>query len=115
MSDDFPRRGELWWVDLGTPMGHEQGGKRPALILSVNPFNRGTADLVVVLPLTTRARHIRSHIPVTSPEGGLSEPSFIKCEDIRSISRARLTERIGQVAPATLRSVETIIRYLLGL
>lgn len=53
MSDDFPRRSDLWWVDLGTPMGHEQSGKRPALILSVNPFNRGTADLVVILPLTT--------------------------------------------------------------
>ena len=115
MSDESPRRGDLWWVDLGTPMGHEQGGRRPALILSVNPFNRGTADLVVILPLTTRAKHIRSHVAVNPPEGGLSELSFIKCEDIRSISRARLTERIGLVAPATLRSVETIIRYLLGL
>jgi|SRR3989344_2124833 len=114
MSNDSPRRGEIWWVDRGTPMGHDQGGNRPALILSVNPFIRGP-DLVGGLPLTTRAKHICSHVAVPPPEGGLSEPSFIQCEDIRFVSRARLMERIGQVTPTTLRSAETIIRYLLGL
>ncbi|MBE7486992.1 type II toxin-antitoxin system PemK/MazF family toxin [bacterium] len=99
-------------IPLHDPAAYEQGGKRPALILSVNPFNRGTADLVVVLPLTTRAKYIRSHVAVTPPEGGLSDLSFIKCEDIRSISRARLTERIGQVAPETLRSIETSVRSI---
>lgn len=115
MSDEYRQRGDLWWVDLGTPFGHEQGGKRPALILSVNLFNQSAADLVLVLPLTTRVKNIRSHVAVTPPEGGLSQYSFIKCEDIRSVSRARLTGRIGQIGSDTLRSVETIVRYLLGL
>ncbi|MCG3198799.1 MAG: putative endoribonuclease MazF7 [bacterium] len=115
MKDESPQRGDLWWVDLGEPTGHEQGGKRPALVLSVDPLNRSLAELVVVLPLTTRARNIRSHIEVVRPEGDLSRPSFIKCEDIRSISKARLARRIGNVRPVTLHAVETYVRYLLGL
>lgn len=66
-------------------------------------------------PLTTRSKSIRSHIPLTPPEAGLSEVSYIKCEDIRSVSKQRLSNRIGTVSPATLRSVETRVRFLLGL
>src|SRR3989338_7950663 len=115
MSDDPPRRGELWWINLGEPVGHEQGGMRHALILSLDAFNRGPAGLAVVLPLSSRAKQIRSHVAVTPSEGGLSERSLIKCEDIRSIPKARSMERIGEMSATALRSVETIIRYLLGL
>lgn len=47
-------RGEIWLVDLNPVRGHEQAGKRPCLIISVDLFNQGTSGLVVVLPITSK-------------------------------------------------------------
>lgn len=52
-----PPRGEVWMVDLSPTRGREQAGMRPALVLAVDKFNHGPADLVIVVPLTNRAPH----------------------------------------------------------
>jgi len=109
------QRGEIWMVDLDPTRGHEQSGKRPALIVSASLFNQGPAGLVIVLPLTTRDKHIPAHIRIAPPEGGLPAVSFIKCEDIRSVSTDRLTRRWGVVSEATLAQVEDAMRILLEL
>ena len=110
-----PRRGEVWRVDLGRTGGHEQAGARPGLVLSVDSFNAGPAGLVVVLPLTTRVKGIPFHVKLDPPEGGLSERSFIKCEDVRSISMDQLVSPLGAVSQATLERVEERVRILLGM
>jgi mRNA interferase MazF len=102
-------------VDLNPTKGHEQSGRRPALILSVDMFNHGPAGLAVVLPITGQAKGVPFHVRVTPPEGGLDLESYIKCEDIRSISRERLGRRMGTVSPPTLQAVEDRIRILLSL
>lgn len=84
-------------------------------MISVNPFNHGPADLVVVLPVTTVAKGIPFHVPVKPPEAGLRQLSFIKCEDVRSVSRARLRERWGSVEAQTMAAVEDRLRILIGL
>jgi mRNA interferase MazF len=108
-------RGEVWLVELGPTRGHEQAGRRPALVVSHDRFNRGAAGLVVVLPMTTRERRIPLHVSVDPPEGGVRDRSFVKCEDIRSISDRRLIERWGSVGPPTLALVEDRLRILLDL
>jgi mRNA interferase MazF len=110
-----PLRGEIWMADFNPTRGHEQAGQRPALVLSVDIFNAGPAGLIIVLPLTTKTKGIRSHVPIHPPEGGLRKTSFIKCEDIRSVSLERLSKRLGAVTPATLEAVAYRIRLLLGL
>jgi mRNA interferase MazF len=102
-------------VDLDPVRGHEQGGRRPALIISTNGFNRSPAELVVVAPLTSVAKRVRFHVPVDPPEGGLHQPSFVKPEDIRSVSTHRLGQRLGRVSLQTLAAVETRLRVLLEL
>lgn len=110
-----PCRGEIWFLNLDPTQGREQAGSRPALVVSVDPFNHGPADLVVVLPVTSRAKGIPFHVTVVPPEGGVQQTSFIKCEDIRSVSRARLRERWGTVGPHTMTAVEDRLRILMGL
>jgi mRNA interferase MazF len=75
----------------------------------------GPADLVVVLPITSRGRKQPIHVRVTPPEGGLSKLSFIKCEDIRSVAKQRLQQFYGPVSEQTMADVETRIRILLSL
>ncbi len=110
-----PLRGEVWQADFGAPRGHEQGGVRPALIVSDDLFNAGPADLVVALPITTKGKGVVYHVEVLPPEGGLKAVSYIKCEDVRSISTDRLLRRWGNVSAATLAAVEDRLRMLLVL
>lgn len=58
MSLPQPSRGEIWFLNLDPTQGREQVGSRPALVISVDAFNWGLADLVVVLPVTSVAKGI---------------------------------------------------------
>ena len=102
-------------LDLNQTRGHEQAGIRPALIVSVDLFNDGPAGLVIVCPITSRSKAVRSHVAILAPEGGLTTASYVKCEDIRSVSSERLIRRLGRVESSTLASVEEILQILMGL
>jgi len=106
-------RGDVWLIHLDPTKGREQKGTRPGLIVSVDEMNHGPADLVVVLPITSKEKGIPFHVEVSPPEGGLKERSFIKCEDIRSVSKERLGSRWGSVSRGTMRAVEDRLRLLL--
>ncbi len=109
-----PKRGEIWLADLHPTRGHEQTGRRPVVIISDDLFNSGPADLIIVLPVTSRIRGIPSHIVVQPPEGSLRKPSAVICEGIRSITKQRLVKRWGIVSPATLNDAEDALRILLS-
>ena len=109
------KRGEIWLANLSPTIGREQSGTRPVLILSSNYFNKGFADLVYAVPLTSKNRNIRSHIMVKPPEGGLNMESFIMCEAMRSISKQRLTQWIGDISATTIIKVEETLKILLDL
>lgn len=110
-----PQRGDVWLADLNPTRGREQAGQRPVLVFSVDEFNQGPAELVVVLPITSTIRPIPLHIVVQPPEGGLKVQSRILTDAIRSIGKERLVERWGQVSPETMAVVEEWVRTLLGL
>jgi mRNA interferase MazF len=108
-------RGEIWLSDLNPVRGHEQAGTRPVLVVSVDAFNHGPAQLVVVVPLTTRDREIPLRVPIEPPDGGRRETSFAMCEAVRSISTERLVRCWGIVEQPTLARVEDRLRILLEL
>lgn len=110
-----PFRGEIWRVEFEPVRGHEQGGNRPALVVSNDVFNKSQADLVVVIPVTTKGRAIRSFLRIEPPEGGLKQTSFFVCDQIRTVSKDRLGKCFGRVSPRTLAEVEQRIKYLLNL
>jgi mRNA interferase MazF len=102
-------------TELGATRGREQAGTRPTLVVSVDGFNSGGGELVVVVPITSRIKRVRTQVEVLPPEGGLKVPSRIKCEDARSISHERLLQLMGVVSNTTLRAVEDRLRWILGL
>jgi mRNA interferase MazF len=109
------QRGEAWLADLDPTLGHEQGGRRPVLVVSVDSFNAGLSGLVVVLPLTTRVQPLPLHVPVDPREGGLRPRSAILCDATRSIGQRRLLDRWGTITAPTMATVEDRLRRLLGL
>jgi mRNA interferase MazF len=108
-------RGEVWLVNLDPTLGREQVGTRPALIVSENLFNQSYADLVIVIPITSKQKNIRSHVLIVRGEGGLTMESYAKCEDVRSISKQRLMKRLGKVTKQTIENVEEKLRFLMAL
>ena len=78
-------------------------------------FNASPAGLIVVLPVTTKAKGVPSHIEVLAGEANLKQKSFIKCEDVRSIAKERLSSYVGNISKQTMLQIEDKIRMLLGL
>lgn len=108
-----PRRGEVWEADLDPAIGHEQGKRRPVLVISTDGFNVANNQLCIVVALTRTNRGLPIHVRVQPPEGGLSAPSVVQCEQIRTISCKRLRRYRGQVNSSTMAAVEARLRRLL--
>jgi mRNA interferase MazF len=102
-------------VDLNPTIGREQSGRRPVLIVSDDALNSSPRGLVVVIPITGTSRGLPTHVPVVPPEGGLTKPSMMMTEQIRSISKDRLRRRYGVVTNATMRQVDEVLRIVLSL
>jgi mRNA interferase MazF len=111
----IPSRGDVVIVNLDPSVGHEPGGLRPALVISSDDLNRSPARLVIVVPITGTDRGIPAHIRVSSPEGGLTKPSVIMADQVRTISRRRVARRLGTVSSATMRNVENCLKLVFDL
>jgi len=107
------RRGDLWLLDFGEPVGHEQGWVRPAVVVSSDNWNRH-ASAVTVLPMTRTRFDLPTRVEVEpSAANGLDATSYARCEDVRGVSEYRLLQRIGVLDSLDMRSVSrTLQRFL---
>ena len=110
-----PRRSEVWLVDFGEPVGREQSGRRPAVVVSSDLLNESRAGVVVVLPITTTYRGLPSHIEIDRGSSGLDEVSYAKCEDVKSISEQRFISRLGTVGDEVMFQAARALRFLLDI
>jgi mRNA interferase MazF len=108
-----PRRGEIWIVDFGVPVGREQSGRRPAVVVSADPLNESRAGIVIVVPCTTTRRGLPSHVELDPASTGLDDLTYAKCEDIKSISDERLMVRLGAAPLDALFEITRSLRFLL--
>lgn len=116
MSKNTIKRGSIWFVDLEPVEGHEQGKKRPCLIVSDDLFNSSSSQLVAIVPITKRQRPLVWFIPIDASEGGLKMQSYIISNQVRVVSVSRLKGScLGTVSPLTMLKVEKCLRLLLGL
>jgi mRNA interferase MazF len=83
------------------------------LIISNDVLNSGPGELVFVIPMTSRDRGIPLHVKLGPPETALL--GVILCDQLRSISRERLKNRIGAAKPSTMREVEDRLRIIMNL
>lgn len=112
---DFPRRGEIWQVSLDPITGHEIGKTRPALVIS-NDKNNEYSDTVTVLPVTSSAEKIYPfEVFIRKVVSGLKYDSKIKCNQIRTVDKIRLSKIIGEVPLKILKEVENAILIHLGI
>lgn len=103
------RQGEIWMSDLNPIFGSEQAGRRPVVILSGNLMNR-FLQVVITAPLTSKIKNYQGN-PILQPTqiNGLKIQSEILVFHIRSISKDRLLEKIGEIQKSELnQALETL-------
>jgi len=110
-------RGEVYQANLNPSTGSEQGGTRPVVIVSRDALN-ANAPIVIVAPLTSRENKRRlypTHVELEAGDDGISKDSVVLCEQVRAISKERLTKRIGQVSGAKMQLVGVALRIAMDL
>ena len=109
-----PRAGEIWDVNFSPQVGHEQGGIRPALVVSIDGFNDIPHSFRIVAPITGTDRGLPNHLRIAPPEGGLTKPSVIMCEQVKSQSVLRFKRKRGEASPETVAQVQRLIGIFLN-
>jgi mRNA interferase MazF len=109
------RTGDVWLAQLDPVVGHEQGGRRPVVVVSSDGLHSLPIAMAIVVPLTGTDRGLVNQPRIASAGTGLSRPSFARPEDVRSIDAARLQRQLGSVSRQELADIRKVLRYFLDL
>lgn len=97
-------QGDVWWADLGEPVGSQPGFRRPVVVVQSDSFNRSRISTVVCIPLTSNLRlaDAPGNVLLDSGSAGLMKDSVANVSQPVTLDRASLTERVGCLTPAKL-------------
>lgn len=107
-------RGEVYYADLSPVIGSEQGGYRPVLVVQNNKGNRFSTT-VIVAPISSKLtkNHLPTHVVIELE--GLQKKSVILLEQLRTIDKRRIREKVGKVNEAMMQEVNMAMRTSLDL
>lgn len=110
------RRGDIYYADLSPVVGSEQGGMRPVLIVQNDTGNKHSPT-VIAAAITSQVGKARlpTHIELSGQSCGLSRDSVILLEQIRTIDKSRLKERMGRLDEPLMNEVDNAIAVSFGL
>lgn len=113
--DPMISRGDLFSACLDPVVGSEQGGIRPVLVIQNDVGNR-YSPTVIVLAITGQVNKARlpTHVPVHCEGTGLAKDSVVLAEQIRTLDKRRLRERIGTLRPEVMDRVTEAVKISLG-
>ncbi len=114
------KRGDIYYADLSPVVGSEQGGIRPVLIIQNDVGNRYSPTVIVAaITSKTEKSHLPTHISVTASVGeegnGLSRDSVILLEQIRTLDKRRLREKMGRLDETNMALVDVALGVSFGL
>ena len=110
------RRGDIYYADLSPVVGSEQGGVRPVLVVQ-NDIGNKYSPTVIVAAITSQIHKgkLPTHVEISASEYGLPKESVILLEQIRTIDKKRLKEKIGYLTPEMMEIVNEGLQISFGL
>jgi mRNA interferase MazF len=109
-------RGELWWAELPPVTGSEQGGKRPILIIQNDTGNKFSPTIIAAIITSSKTKaKLPTHVHIPASENGLRKDSIVELEQIKTLDKSCLIERIGFVDEQALEDVNRAILISLGI
>ncbi|MDR2359992.1 MAG: type II toxin-antitoxin system PemK/MazF family toxin [Oscillospiraceae bacterium] len=115
-SNAHVKRGDIYYADLSPVVGSEQGGTRPVLIVQNDTGNKHSPT-VIAAAITSQINKARlpTHIEIVGKSYGLTKDSVVLLEQVRTIDKQRLRERIGQVDNQMMNRVDSAIAVSMGI
>jgi len=109
-------QGDVWWADLGAPVGSEPGFRRPVIVVQGDNFNRSALRTVVAVPLTSNLRWAAApgNVRLTARATGLPRDSVANVSQLVALDRSILIERVGRLSSSKLELVLAGIDTVLG-
>lgn len=110
------RQGDVYWLHFGAKEGSEPGGRRPALVVQHDRFNRSAISTAVVAAITSNLRlaAMPGNVRLRRGDASLPHASVVNVSQIRTIDRTQLVDRAGALRPATMREVLDGLVLLFG-
>jgi mRNA interferase MazF len=114
LGEQIINRGDIYYADLSPVTGSEQGGFRPVLIIQNDVGNRHSPT-VIVAPITAQVQKHRlpTHVPLKQVVRGIKRDSIVLLEQVRTIDKQRLDDKIGQLDDSTMATVNAALRVSL--
>ena len=114
--DTSVKRGDIYYADLSPVVGSEQGGVRPVLIIQNDTGNRYSPTVIAAaITSQTGKAKLPTHIPLSALSCGLPKQSIILLEQVRTLDKRRLREKMGRLDDGVMRQVDAAIAVSLGL
>ena len=109
-------QGDVWWADLGEPVGSEPGFRRPVIVVQGDSFNRSALRTVVAVPLTSNLRWAAApgNVRLSARAAGLPRDSVANVSQLVALDRSILIERVGRLSSSKLELVLAGIDMVLG-
>ena len=114
MSKVYPKRGSVYLVNFDPTIGAEIKKTRPAVVISNNIANQ-YSPIVIVAAITSPAEPKFDEVPIRPSEGGISKPSVIQPNQIRSIDKRRLVRKLGDLSKGTIKDLDIALQIVLGI
>ena len=110
------KRGDIYYADLSPVVGSEQGGVRPVLIVQNDVGNKYSPTVIAAAITSQREKtKLPTHIRVDADESGLAKDSIVLLEQIRTIDKQRLKERMGRLDMGSMNMVDRALSVSFGL
>ena len=110
------RRGDIYYADLSPVVGSEQGGMRPVLIIQNDTGNRYSPTVIAAaITSQTGKAKLPTHIDLPVDSCGLTRDSVILLEQVRTLDKSRLRERMGRLDEPAMHQVDNAIAVSFGL
>ena len=107
------KQGEIWYANLNPIKGQEQAGMRPVLIISGNLLNT-YLNIVICCPLTTKIKNYKGNVVLQpNAKNKLKKASEILTFHIRSISKERLTKKVGEITSEEIHKIKLTINEIM--
>ena len=110
------KRGEIYYADLSPVIGSEQSGIRPVLIIQNDTGNRYSPTVIAAaITSQTNKAQLPPHFALSAPDYGLPRDSVVLLEQIRTLDKRRLRERMGRVDGELMERIDAAIAVSFGL
>jgi mRNA interferase MazF len=110
------KQGEIYWIDLGAPMGSEPAYRHPHLVIQNNLFNASNIATVVVCALTSNIKRADApgNVLLQKGEANLPQKSVVNISQVFTVNKSELVDKIGHVSQKRVQEILDGIQLLIG-